>query len=102
MRRVLIGGLSLALGVALVLAPFASRFPDGLERVAEDLGFSDRAEGKAVFPSPIPDYALPGVGGDALATVLSGLIGTLAAFGLAWIVGAALRTRKRPSSQSGD
>ncbi|MGB3768113.1 MAG: PDGLE domain-containing protein, partial [Phormidesmis sp.] len=35
-------GLGVALIIAAVVSPFASSNPDGLERVAEDLGFIDR------------------------------------------------------------
>ena len=43
----------------IVLAPLASSDPDGLERVAEDQGFLERAR-DAVY-SIIPDYAVPGI-----------------------------------------
>jgi cobalt/nickel transport system permease protein len=77
-------GLALALAVTL-LAPLASPHPDGLERVAEDLGF-----GRAARDAPyqiIPDYVLPGLSNEALATIAAGVVGTLivaaVAFGLA-------------------
>jgi len=85
------GGLLLALGLALFLAPFASKAPDGLERVAEDQGFLDRAAGKEVLPSPLPDYAIPGLENEALATGLAGLAGTLVTFGLALLIGYSLK-----------
>jgi cobalt/nickel transport protein len=94
MKMVILGGLLLALGLALFLSPFASKAPDGLERVAEDQGFLARAEGKEVFSSPIPDYAIPGLKNEALATALAGLAGTLVAFGLALLVGYGLITRR--------
>lgn len=50
------GGLVL---VAL-LAPLASSSPDGLERVAEGLGFETHARAPSLG-GPFPDYALPGV-----------------------------------------
>jgi cobalt/nickel transport system permease protein len=76
-------GLAIALAVTL-LAPLASENPDGLERVAEDLGFIARAQ-----DSPyeiVPDYALPGIAeGSPMATILAGVAGALivAAIGLA-------------------
>jgi len=91
MKPLIWGGLLLALGLAFFLAPFASKAPDGLERVAEDQGFLARAEGREVFPSPIPDYEIPGVRSEALATALAGLAGTLVAFGLAIIIGYGLK-----------
>jgi hypothetical protein len=80
-------GLLIALGVAL-FSPLASSHPDGLERVAEDQGFLDRAEDAPY--EIIPDYVFPGVKNEAVATIAAGLVGTLVLFGigygLAWIV----------------
>jgi hypothetical protein len=80
-------GLLLALGIAL-LSPLASSDPDGLERVAEDTGFLDRAEDAPY--EVIPDYAFPGIENPAVSTIVAGLIGTLLLFGvgygLAWLL----------------
>ena len=75
------GVLILALFLAL-LSPLASSSPDGLERVAEDKGFMETAR-EAVFEI-IPDYVLPGVGNEAGATILAGIIGTLMLFGIGY------------------
>ena len=76
-------GLVLALAVTL-LAPLASPHPDGLERVAEDQGFIETAQDA---PSEvIPDYVLPGVPNEALATIAAGLVGTLIVAGVAFAV----------------
>jgi hypothetical protein len=75
------GALILALLLA-VLSPLASSSPDGLERVAEDKGFMETAR-QAVF-DVIPDYALPGVGNETIATILAGIIGTLILFGIGY------------------
>ena len=80
-------GLLLALGVAL-LSPLASPHPDGLERVAEDEGFLDRAEDAPY--EIVPDYAFPGIKNEATATIVAGLAGTVLLFvlgyGLAWLL----------------
>jgi hypothetical protein len=75
------GALIFALFVAL-LSPLASSSPDGLERVAEDKGFIETARG-ALFKL-IPDYVLPGIGSEAAATILAGIIGTLILFGIGY------------------
>jgi ABC-type Fe3+ transport system permease subunit len=80
-RRIWLYALLLALAVAL-LSPLASSHPDGLERVAEDQGFIEQAQ-DAPF-EVIPDYVLPGVGNEALATILAGVIGALLVAGLTW------------------
>jgi ABC-type spermidine/putrescine transport system permease subunit I len=85
-----LAGLLLALGVVL-LSPLASPHPDGLERVAEDQGFLDRAR-EAPYEI-IPDYAFPGVQNEALATILAGVVGTLVVFGLGYVLAWVLRRR---------
>lgn len=83
-------GLSVALVLAL-LSPLASPHPDGLERVAEDLGFIEAAR-QAPY-QVIPDYTFPGISNPALATIAAGVAGTLVVFGVA--VGLAALYRRR-------
>jgi cobalt/nickel transport system permease protein len=94
-------GLVIALAVTL-FAPLASEHPDGLERVAEDLGFIDLA-----LDAPyeiIPDYALPGVPeGSPMATILAGIVGVLivalVGLGIAFV---ATRLRQRATLQEAE
>lgn len=74
-------GLVLALTLTL-LAPLASPHPDGLERVAEDLGFIGAAR-EAPYEI-IPDYVLPGLSNEAVATIAAGIVGTLVVAGVAF------------------
>lgn len=80
-------GLLLALVIAL-FSPLASPHPDGLERVAEDKGFLDRAR-EAPYQL-IPDYLFPGIENEQVATIVAGVVGTLlmfgVGFGLAWVL----------------
>ncbi len=84
-------GLLIALGLA-ILSPLASPWPDGLERVAEDKGFIEAALEPAF--EIIPDYVVPGLGNEALATILAGLIGTLILFGAGYGLGAVLKRQR--------
>jgi len=84
-------GLIIALAVTII-SPLASPWPDGLERVAEDQGFIDRALDP--FYEIIPDYVLPGMPHEALATILAGMAGVLIVFGLALGVGYVLRGKQ--------
>ena len=70
-------GLALALFVAF-LAPLASPHPDGLERVAEDQGFIDRAQ--APWYEVLPDYFFPGIENKAVATMAAGVVGVVFLF----------------------
>jgi len=85
-------GLLLCLAVALI-SPLASKSPDGLEKVGEDKGFISKAK-DAPF-NVIADYAFPGVHNEALATIISGLIGTLLLFGIAYGGAKLLKSRKK-------
>jgi hypothetical protein len=89
-RRSIAYGSALAIGLMVLLAPFASSLPDGLEHVAERLGFAGRAA--AAQPAPLPDYAVVPLAEASpwLATVVAGAVGALVAFGVAWFVARAL------------
>jgi cobalt/nickel transport protein len=87
------GGLALAIILAMVISPFASSSPDGLERVAEDKGFLDKAQD--TWPNaPLPDYTVPGIENEGLSTGLAGVIGVVAVFGLGLGVAFVLRNKK--------
>ncbi|WP_165222168.1 energy-coupling factor ABC transporter permease [Aquisphaera insulae] len=83
-----LGGLAVALAVAVFLSPLASEFPDGLEYVGEKLGLVSTSAEPSWLSGlvPMPDYSLSFPGPDHLkfATALAGLIGTLAVFALSW------------------
>ena len=82
--------LLVAVLVAGLLSPFASSWPDGLERVAEFPGFGARAEGGPALHTPMPDYLFPGLTSERLATITAGVLGTLLVFamlcGLGWLL----------------
>jgi cobalt/nickel transport system permease protein len=89
-RIVAMGGLVLAVLLAIA-SPLASSDPDGLESVAEQLGFLTTAQA-APFDL-IPDYRFPGLESNA-ATIVAGIIGLLIVFGVAWIVAYLRRQRQ--------
>lgn len=79
-------GLLVSLLVAAVVSSFASGHPDGLEHVAESLGFDHTAEDSALGGGPLADYAAAGVANEWLSTAVAGVAGLLLtgliAFGL--------------------
>ncbi len=77
-----LGALVVAVAVAAFVAPFASPLPDGLETVAERLGFADAA--RALWPAVAPGYDLGWAALGRAGTALVGVVGTLAAAALAW------------------
>jgi cobalt/nickel transport protein len=98
-----VAALGVCLLLAAVLSPFASAAPDGLERVAADKGFLERAETAPLWrSSPLPDYELPWVHGTRAATGLAGMAGTLIVFGLALGIGRLLARRRGSEEDPGD
>ena len=67
----------------MFVSPLASTWPDGLEKVAQSLGFAKRSAETPLVPSPIPDYAMPGIVSSTWATALAGGVGTVVVFLLA-------------------
>jgi PDGLE domain len=95
MKRFTILALAVAIGLATAASPFASPAPDGLEKVAADHAFAERATVQE--RSPIPDYAAPGVGDARVATGLAGFAGTLIVFGVGFGVARVARRRAVPA-----
>ena len=85
-----VAGLAIALLLAIA-SPLASAYPDGLEWAAEQRGFLDAAQGPLY--KVIPDYVLPGVSNEALATILAGVFGTLLVLGVTLAVAYTRRGR---------
>lgn len=93
-RRAVAAGIATAAMVAALASPLASAHPDGLNRVAADLGFAaaERVDGLQ-RGAPASGYTLPGITDEQLATAGAGLAGTLAVL----LLGAGLaRTLRRP------
>jgi cobalt/nickel transport protein len=74
------------LGLVIFVAPFACPWPDGLESVAEKLGFDQKAVTSSL-PAPMADYQAPGVHWAVGATAIAGGVGSLIVFGLALMLG---------------
>ncbi len=102
-------GLVIALAITL-LAPLASPYSDGLERVAEVFADPQAAEGNPVgFAVPaepqffgefgdapyeiLPDYTVPFLGEGGLSTIAAGMIGVLLVFVLTLAVARLSRGR---------
>jgi hypothetical protein len=88
-RTVLVTGLVIALFVAGAVSHYASVSPDGLTRVAGDLGFTS-AE-KVSDGSPLAGYEVAGVDHSRLSGGLAGVLGCLVVLGLSSLL---LRLRR--------
>lgn len=93
-----LSGALVALVCAGWLSFYASSAPDGLESVAQRLGFADTAGEHGSARSPLADYQVSGIEDPRLSGGLAGVAGTVvvgaAASGLAWAL------RRRPTGSA--
>jgi len=82
---------AILIGLA-ILIPFASTYPDGLEKVAETFHIEEHSP---LWQGLFPDYTLPIVENSYFTTLISGIIGFFLVLGMAWILGITI-TRKTP------
>jgi len=92
--RIILIGLLIAC-LLTFLSPFASKAPDGLEKVAEKLGFIHKEAENPPLKSPFPDYSIPAVKNESASTILAGFSGMIATFGVTMGLGYLLKRRKR-------
>jgi len=85
-----IAGVLIAL-VVVLLSPLASSNPDGLERVATDMGFIDA--GQSASYQVIPDYTLPFLGATPVSTIVAGVIGVFVVGVIIILLGQALKAK---------
>lgn len=89
-------GLAAAVGLAAFVGPFASPLPDGLEKVAEKLGFASAATPSPVLAAPVPEYELPGLGSPVIAVAIGGALGTVLVFVLSLLLARLLVPGRTP------
>lgn len=77
MKKLITSGLIISI-ILILFSPFASSFPDGLEKVSEIFHFSEK--GQSLINSPIPDYSLPFIKNNFFSTIIAGLIGVILIF----------------------
>lgn len=93
-ERVAVGAGLVVAVLLLVVAPFASANPDGLESVAEDLGFGSAAVDSAVADSPVADYAVAPLGETGVSVALAGLLGIVVTLGVMALITWYVRGRR--------
>lgn len=89
-------GLIITLGLAIFVSPYACAWPDGLDKVAQKFGFEGRAA--TFIKTWIPDYKMPGISSEGIATAVAGAVGTLVMFALACVVGRVLVREKNQTN----
>jgi len=94
-RGWVVAGVLIAL-VVVLLSPLASTNPDGLNRVAMDLGFIRTAQSTAAVTGLLPGYEIPGIGFTPLSRILSGAVGVVIVLLGGILLGRLIRRRNTP------
>ena len=87
-KKFLVSGFVVSLFLAGVVSFYASSDPDGLEKVAEDIGFLESAEDHTYADGALADYGVKGIENERASVGVAGVAGVI---GTA-IVGGALFT----------
>jgi len=90
-RGWIISGLAISL-IVVFLSPFASANPDGLNRVAMDLGFFGSAQSGA---GPLAGYKIPFLADASVSKIAAGAIGAFVVLALAVLAGRALIVNRK-------
>ena len=88
-RGWVVAGVLITLAI-LLLSPLASADPDGLNRVAMDLGFIHTAQSGS---GPFADYTIPFLANSSIAKIAAGVIGALVVLTLAILAGRSLQKK---------
>lgn len=74
-KRFYLGGAVLSLILAGFVSFYASSHPDGLEKVAEEIGFIETAKDHANADGALADYGVAGVENERASVGIAGVIG---------------------------
>ena len=77
-KTFLISGFVASLFLAGIVSFYASSHPDGLEKVAGDIGFLETAKDHANSGSALADYGVKGIENERLSVGAAGVIGVIA------------------------
>lgn len=88
-RGWIFAGVAISLAVVL-LSPMASLHPDGLNRVAENLGFLNSAQSNS---GPFAGYSVPFIENASMAKIAAGAIGAVVVLALSILAGRSLQKK---------
>jgi cobalt/nickel transport protein len=91
----IVTGLVVSLLLAGGVSYYASSQPDGLEKVAGDIGFLDSAKESAVEEGPLAGYGVAGVENERISGGLAGVIGVASTAAVSFGLFYALRRFKK-------
>lgn len=78
--------LLVSIGLAGIVSFYASSSPDGLEKVAEDVGFIETAKDHTLDNSALADYGVAGIENERLSVGIAGILGVLATGVLMYLI----------------
>ena len=91
MKKFLIAITLVLVGLVLLL-PFASSNPDGLERVTESLGHGEQLPFWEGF---MTDYSISFIGDSYASTLIAGIVGTIIVLAAGLVVGKVICPNKK-------
>ena len=78
--------LLVTIGLAGIVSFYASSSPDGLEKVAEDVGFIETAKDHSLGNSALADYGVAGIENERLSVGIAGILGVIATGVLMYLI----------------
>ena len=78
--------LLVTIGLAGIVSFYASSSPDGLEKVAGDIGFIDTAKDHTLDNSALADYGVAGIENERLSVGIAGILGVIATGVLMYLI----------------
>lgn len=76
-KKIYVIGFLLSIFLAGVVSFYASSSPDGLEKVASDIGFIDKAKEHANANGILADYGVKGIENERASTGMAGIVGVV-------------------------
>ncbi len=76
-KKFLLSGFVISLFLAGVVSFYASSNPDGLEKVAQDIGFLDTAKEHTNADGVLADYGVKGIENERASVGVAGVIGVI-------------------------
>ena len=83
--------------IVVLLSPLASAYPDGLNRVAMDMGFIQTAQ---VRTGPLAGYTVPFLSAVPVSKIVAGAIGVVVVLAIVFITGRSLQTNRKSEIQN--
>ena len=93
-KPALIYGAVMMIGLLLLIAPFASPLPDGLDHVAQSIGFETKKIENQGFSTPLKNYRFFGIESPILSPIAAGITGAGVVFVISFFLARVLIPKK--------